>query len=67
MWMVMAVKKSIEVELPAFRLKQELPLSCAGGMVGMIPVFDTREDAEEYADGKFDVVQVEVKPRGNDA
>ena len=61
MWIVMAVKKSIEVEMPAFGFKQELPLSSADGMIGMIPVFDTKEQAEEYADGKSKVVECVVE------
>ena len=60
MWIVMALKKDIEVELPAFNLSETLSLSCADGMTGMIPVFDNKENAEKYADGKFQVVEITV-------
>lgn len=40
-----------------------LPLTWADGMIGVIPVFETREAAETYADGKLRVYSVEVEQR----
>ena len=40
---------------------KEIPLTWAKGMFGAIPVFKTREDAEEYSGGKRIVSEVEVQ------
>ena len=32
-------------------LTDDLPLRFADGMVGILPVFDNKDDAEKYADG----------------
>lgn len=37
-------------------------LSCADGMIGALPIFDTRESAEEFADGRCQVVAIEEVP-----
>lgn len=53
MYMVMALKKTIQVSVMG--QAQEVPFTSAG-FVGMIPVFATKEEAEEWADGKAQVV-----------
>jgi len=55
----MQVDKSIEVT--AFGISKEIPLVATGGMIGMIPVFATREQAEQWADGIYDVVALETE------
>lgn len=57
MYMAMAVKKSITVNVMG--QTQELPFTSAG-FIGMIPVFATKEEAEEWADGKCQVIPLEV-------
>ena len=39
--------------------KQTLKLSFADGMVGVIPVFESREAAEEYAGDGLNIVEIE--------
>lgn len=56
---VMSVNKSVDVQVMGFTRTE--PLSFAAGMVGAMPVFDTRESAEAFADGKFQVVEMEVQ------
>jgi hypothetical protein len=40
--------------------EQELPLTWADGMVGVMPVFETQEQAEAYAGENFPVVRFET-------
>jgi TusA-related sulfurtransferase len=56
MYMVMALKKSMKVSVMGKEV--EVPFTSAG-FVGMIPVFATKEEAEEWADGKAQVVPIE--------
>jgi len=46
------------VELPALGLNQEVSLTHADGMIGMIPVFRTKVAAKRYAGKKFTIVEV---------
>lgn len=55
---VMAIKQDLELEL--LGQTQSVPLKFADGMVGAIPVFDNRADAEKWADGLI-VIQLEIK------
>lgn len=54
---VMSLVTSIDVESMGF--KRTEPLSFAEGMVGALPVFDTREHAEAFAAGKSGIVEIE--------
>jgi len=51
MWMVLNFKDELEIEVvnmsPTF--KHKIKLSWANGMIGAIPVFDTKEAALKYA------------------
>ena len=38
----------------------KLKLQWADGQVGAVPIFATREDAEAYAEGKGEVMEVKV-------
>lgn len=60
--MVMAVIKSTEIELKDLGLKQDLPLTWADGMVGVIPVFKDKKSAEKYA-GDGEVVELQMARR----
>jgi len=53
------VKKEHDVNV--FGREQTLPLIWADGMIGVIPVFKTKADAEIYADGKADIFTVYIK------
>ena len=59
MFMVMNLIKTIDVEF-AGMFKKEIALSFDDGMIGCIPVFETKEQAEKFSDGKFEIVQIEV-------
>ena len=61
MYAVMSLNKTVGVKVAG--AEHDLPLSYAQGMVGAIPVFDTREHAEAFADGRFEVVQLAVSER----
>ena len=37
----------------------KIELSWADGMVGVCPVFDSREAADKYAEGKHQVIRIE--------
>lgn len=41
--------------------KQPLSLTWADGMIGVLPIFNNREDAEKYSDGLFPIVESEVE------
>lgn len=55
---VMTVDKFINVYMSGY--EKEMPLSYADGMVGAMPVFETREQAENFSDGKYDVMELRV-------
>ncbi len=40
----------------------ELPLSYADGMIGCMPVFETKEKAEAFADGAYKILEVVTTP-----
>jgi hypothetical protein len=55
---VMVMKKSLTVS--AMGIEKELPLDFAPGMIGMIPVFDTEENARAYGgDNELSELQYE--------
>ena len=54
---VMSLVTSIDVESMGF--KRTEPLSFAEGMVGALPVFDTREHAEAFAAGNAWVMEIQ--------
>jgi len=60
MWMVMAVKESITVQVSVFGAEQEIPLEWADGMVGSLPLFKLKYDAKRYAGKKFEIIEVKV-------
>ena len=59
LYVVGAVKQSNPVSV--LGREHDLPLTWADGMIGVLPVFDNISDANEYADGKYQILQIEVK------
>ena len=55
-YVVQILNKTAEIELIGETV--ELPLSCTNGMIGCMPVFETREQAEAFADGAYDVIEL---------
>lgn len=49
MFLAKRLSKHVEIEITG--IKTELALSWATGMIGCIPVFETKEDAEAYGGG----------------
>lgn len=62
MYVVMLLKKKHMVRVNNIQppLEQELTMSFADGMIGVLPVFENKEDAERYADGA-NVIEIEAK------
>jgi hypothetical protein len=58
MFLVMVVNKTVECDVGG--QVHQLDLSYIEGMIGAIPVFETRKDAEEYANGQ-DIVEIDFK------
>ena len=60
MYAVMSINKTVEIIF--YGQVHEIPLTYGKGMIGAIPVFDTRAKAEEFANGIFDVIEVTLNP-----
>ena len=56
MFAVLQLNETIEVDVMGREI--ELPLCYADGMIGAIPVFETREKAEEFAGDKYKIAKV---------
>jgi len=56
MYMVLQLNKEIVVKVMGRDV--ELPLSYADGMVGAVPVFETKEAAEEFAGDRYKIAQL---------
>lgn len=60
MYLVMAVIKRTQVKVFG-QIESDIVLSWADGQIGAIPVFENKEDALAYANGKEEMVkQVEA-------
>lgn len=62
MWLVLSLAKQVTMESahnPA-EWQREMKLTWADGMVGALPVFDSQEAALAYADGRYQVVRLEM-------
>ncbi len=55
---VLCIKKDVVLEI--YGAETKVPLSFAEGMIGAIPVFDTLEDANEYAGDKFQTATLDI-------
>ena len=60
MIVVMAVQRKADINL--FGKATPIDLKFADGMIGVLPVFRTRQSAERYAGKKVTLVQIEEKP-----
>jgi hypothetical protein len=56
MYAVLVLNKNADVSV--YGVVHEVPLSFGKGMVGAIPVFETKQQAEEFAGGKFEVAEL---------
>lgn len=61
MWMVLNMSRNLDITINGSMVKY--PCSWADGMVGALPVFEDKKDAETYADGKADVMKIKEIPR----
>lgn len=62
MYIVMAIRKDLVIDVDyGFKQTATVPLVWSPGMIGACPVFETREDAERYADGDSEIVIVESR------
>ena len=51
MYLVMTLNRKQRARVANSDIEADISISWAHGMVGAIPVFETREDAEKYANG----------------
>jgi hypothetical protein len=59
MFAVLQLNKEVEVNVMGREVG--VPLSYAAGMIGAIPVFDTRENAEEFSGDKYDIAEITTR------
>lgn len=55
-FVVQVLNKTVEVTWMG--RTTELPLSYADGMTGCMPVFETKEKAEAFADGAYKIFEI---------
>jgi hypothetical protein len=56
MWVVLSMRRDMNVCTPWG--DTAISMEWAQGMIGVLPVFDTKENAEAYSDGVASVVEV---------
>lgn len=56
MFLVPVLRENANIQV--FGLNAEVQLSWAKGQIGAVPVFENKEDAEKYADGRCEVIEV---------
>lgn len=59
MYAVLQLNKEVEVNVMGREV--EIPLSYADGMIGAMPVFDTKEAAELFAGDKYEIAQITTR------
>ena len=59
-YVVMTITKTAAVIIMGVEV--ELAISYADGMIGCVTVFETREQAEEFSDGVYEVTEVRTSP-----
>ena len=59
MFVVLQLNKEVEVNVMGTVV--EVPLSYAEGMIGAIPVFDTREAAELFAGDDYSIAEITAR------
>lgn len=64
MYCVCTVEREHTVEAASYGIRHEIRLTWFDGMIGVMPVFADKKEAELYADGKFEIIAIEVtKPK----
>lgn len=63
MFVVRLIRESVEINV--LGMSQEVKLSWSKGQVGAIPVFETKEQALEYAKGNEDLIY-EIREEENE-
>jgi len=58
MYMVLQLNKEVEVNVMGRVV--EVPLSYAEGMIGAVPVFDTKDAATKFAGDKYKIAQLTI-------
>ena len=56
MFLVLVLNKKIAVEVMG--LEQKISLCYANGMIGAMPVFSKKEDAEQFAGDKYQIAEI---------
>ena len=64
LYVVMCLIKEHDVEIGLLNCRKTLEIRWSDGMIGILPVFKSKEDAERYADGRFGVERIEVIEKG---
>lgn len=62
MFLVPVLRENANIQV--FGLNAEVQLSWAKGQIGAVPVFENKEDAEKYADGRCEVIEVKESGDG---
>jgi len=64
MYTVMIINQNVKISINNCHppLEETVDLCFAKGMLGAMPVFETREDAEAYADGN-EIIELIKKPQ----
>jgi hypothetical protein len=60
LFVVKVLNKTAEVMIMGRAV--ELTLSYADGMIGCMPVFETKEQAESFADGGYEIFEIVTTP-----
>ena len=60
LYCVGALRESCIIEDNIFGQRAEMPMTWAVGMIGALPVFKTMEDAEKYADGRYQITPFDM-------
>jgi hypothetical protein len=57
-YIVLGIETTVEICVGATTVKR--PAVFADGMVGVLPVFETKGNAEQYGQGRFDILEVSL-------
>lgn len=58
MYLVMNLRTELTIEVGPTEITEEL--CWAEGMIGAVPVFNTREEAEEYSEGNGAILEIQL-------
>lgn len=62
MYLVPILRENVQIQM--LGLDAEVKLSWRNGQIGAVPVFENKEDAEKYADGRCEVIEVKESGDG---